>query len=68
MPTLPADNGGLKMVVWANEAKLTLQGVITSRRPGFGISVKFTEMTNEVREQLQRFIQSHSVFRGSVPS
>jgi len=31
---------------------------MVSRRPGFGISIKFTEMTQEVRQELQRFIQS----------
>lgn len=61
MPTLPPESGGLKMVVWVNEAKLTLQGVIVSRRAGFGISIRFTEMTKEVREHLERFIQPHSM-------
>lgn len=58
MPTLPPDTGRLKMVVWANDTKLAMQGVVVSRRPGFGISIKFTEMTEEVRQELQRFIQS----------
>jgi PilZ domain len=58
MPTLPPDNGRLKIVVWANDIKLTMQGVVASRRPGFGISIKFTEMTEGVRQQLQRLIQS----------
>ncbi len=58
MPTLPPDKGQLKIIVWANAAKLTLHGVVVSRRPGFGISIKFSEMTNDVREQLQRLIQS----------
>jgi hypothetical protein len=39
-------------------AELYMQGVMVSRRPGFGISIKFTEMTEEVRRQLHRFIQS----------
>lgn len=63
MPTLPPDQARLKIIVWANDAKLAIQGVVASRRPGFGISIKFTEMTEEVRQQLQRFIQS-SVVRG----
>jgi hypothetical protein len=58
MPTLPLDMGRLKIVVWANDNKLAMQGVMVSRRPGFGISIKFTEMTEEVRRQLHRFIQS----------
>jgi hypothetical protein len=63
MPTLPPDKGRLKIVVWINDTKLAIQGVVASRRPGFGISIKFTEMTEEVRQQLQHFIQSAPVGR-----
>jgi PilZ domain len=56
MPTLPPENGALKVVVWLNDTKLTLQGVMVSRRAGFGISIKFTGVTAEVREKLERFI------------
>lgn len=58
MPTLPPDQARLKIIVWAADNKLAMEGVVASRRPGFGISIKFTEMTDEVRQQLQRFIQS----------
>jgi hypothetical protein len=58
MPTLPPDQGQLKITIWADNAKVTMRGVVASRRPGFGISIKFTEMTEEVRQQLPRFIQS----------
>jgi hypothetical protein len=58
MPTMSADEGRLEIVVWANDIKLVIPGVIASRRPGFGISIKFTETTEEVRQQLQRFIES----------
>jgi hypothetical protein len=64
MSTLPEDKRRLKIVVWVNDNKLAMQGVVASRRPGFGISIKFTEMTEEVRQQLQSFIQSHLVVRG----
>ena len=63
MPTLLTDQGQLKITIWANNAKLTMRGVVASRRPGFGISIKFTEMTEEVHQQLQRSIQSLA-FRG----
>ena len=58
MPSLSADVDRLKMIVWANDIKLAIQGAVVSRSPGFGISIKFTEMTEEVRQQLQRFVQS----------
>ncbi len=59
MPTLPPENGKLKIVVWANQVKLTLQGMVASRRPGFGISIKFTEINSEMQEQLQHLVRSH---------
>ena len=68
MPTLLPEDGDLKMVIWANGVKLTLQGVMAGRRPGFGISIRFTEMTNEAREQLQHFVQSLLMVRDPVPS
>jgi hypothetical protein len=64
MSTLPEDKSRLKIIVWANEAKLAMQGVVASRRPGFGISIKFTEMPEDVRGQLQRFIQSRFAVHG----
>jgi c-di-GMP-binding flagellar brake protein YcgR len=64
MSTLTEDKSRLKIIVWANEAKLAMQGVVASRRPGFGISIKFTEMPEDVRGQLQRFIQSRFAVHG----
>ncbi len=58
MRTLPPDQGQVKIMVWANNTKLAMRGIVASRRPGFGISIKFTEMTEEVRQQLRFFIQS----------
>ena len=69
----PADGSGLareterlcvRIVIWSNDTKLAVRGVVVSRRPGFGISIKFTEMTEEVRQQLQRVIQSLIVRSG----
>ena len=58
MPTLAPDKARVRIVIWSNDAKLAVHGVVVSRRPGFGISIKFTEMTEEVRQQLQRVIES----------
>jgi hypothetical protein len=57
MPTLP-EGDRLRIVIWANDTKLGLHGVVASRRPGFGLAIKFTEMTEEVRGHLQRFVRS----------
>jgi hypothetical protein len=58
MHTLPPDQEQVKIMVWANNTKLAMRGIVASRRPGFGISVKFTEMTEQVRQQLRFFIES----------
>ncbi|HEX3351874.1 MAG: PilZ domain-containing protein [Terriglobales bacterium] len=63
MSTLPPDKSRLKITIWVNENKLAIQGVVVSRRPGFGISIKFTEMADDVREHLQRYIQPRLVPR-----
>ena len=58
MATLVPDKAQVKLVVWVNDTKLAVQGVVVSRRPGFGVSIRFTEMTEEARGQLQLFLQS----------
>lgn len=58
MATLAPDKAHVKLVVWVNDTKLAVQGVVVSRRPGFGVSIKFTELTEEARGQLQLFLQS----------
>jgi len=58
MHTLPPDQEQVKIMVWANNTKLAMRGIVASRRPGFGISVKFTEMTEQVRQQLRFYIES----------
>jgi hypothetical protein len=58
MPTLPPDKARLKILLWVEHNKLAMQGLVASRRSGFGISIKFTEMTEEMRRQLQGFIES----------
>jgi hypothetical protein len=64
MPTLAPDKARARIVIWSNDSKLSVQGIVVSRRPGFGVSIKFTEMTEEVRAQLQHFVQAHSLRRG----
>jgi hypothetical protein len=64
MATLAPDKARVKIVIWANDTKLTVHGVVVTRRPGFGVSIKFTEVTEEVQGQLQRFIQSQLAASG----
>ena len=58
MPTLTPDKARLKIIVWADDNKLAIRGVVASRCPGFGISIKFTTMIEDVRKELQRIVQS----------
>lgn len=64
MSALPEEKSRLKLIVWVNDSKLAVKGIVVNRRPGFGISVKFTEMSEEAQEQLRRFVQSHLGLRG----
>jgi hypothetical protein len=57
--TPPQERNLLRKTWGASEClAVAVHGVVVSRRPGFGISIKFTEMTEEVRQRLQRIIQS----------
>jgi hypothetical protein len=62
---LPIEKSRLKIIVWVNDAKLTFKGYVVSQRHGFGISMRFTEMTNGVREQLQALSRPTRVFAES---
>ena len=64
MTTLPGNKGELKIAIWISETKIKVKGVICGRRPGFGVGIKFTEMSEETRETLQRFLQSRLAARG----
>jgi hypothetical protein len=64
MSALPKEKNRLKLIVWVNDSKLAVKGIVVNRQPGFGISVKFTEMNEEAQERLRRFVESHSGFRG----
>jgi hypothetical protein len=64
MSALPKEKSRLKLIVWVNDSKLAVKGIVVNRRPGFGTSIKFTEMTEEVHEQLRRFVQSLLGLRG----
>jgi PilZ domain len=48
----------LKIGLWINESKLWLGGKVVNSRPGFGIGVQFTEVTEQDGERLQQFLKS----------
>lgn len=63
MSALPKEKSGLKLIFWLNDVKFAVKGIVVGRRPGFGISIGFTEMTDEVLGQLRRFVQFHTIRR-----
>ncbi|MGA8493083.1 MAG: PilZ domain-containing protein [Terriglobales bacterium] len=48
----------IKMALWVKDFKLRAKGEVVTSTPGFGIGVKFTEMTEQDRNQLKQFLES----------
>lgn len=56
---IPLDVGGrVKLILWVKERKLFATGRVTSRRPGFGNGVQFTEMSALDSQKLTEFLQA----------
>jgi PilZ domain len=51
-------NTRLKIGLWINESKLWISGKVVNSRPGFGIGVQFTDISEEDSERLQQFLKS----------
>jgi PilZ domain len=48
----------IKIALWVKEAKVWASGEVVTSTPGFGIGVKFTEITPDDKRQLQDFLDS----------
>lgn len=48
----------LEVVLWLDGVKLRLAGEVVSASPGFGIGVRFTDVSPQSQELLQRHVQS----------
>lgn len=48
----------LKIGIWIKETKLWASGKVVSSRPGFGIGVQFTSMSQQDTEQLRQYLKS----------
>ncbi|HUK26293.1 MAG TPA: PilZ domain-containing protein [Terriglobales bacterium] len=53
----------VKIGLWVNENKLWLSGKVVNSRPGFGIGVQFTEVSESDAERLQLFLRSITQLR-----
>ncbi|HZR56057.1 MAG TPA: PilZ domain-containing protein [Terriglobales bacterium] len=51
----------IKIGLWIQEVKLWVDGVVTSSTPGFGIGVKFTEISEEDSKRLQQHLKTLSL-------
>jgi hypothetical protein len=53
----------IRVALWVKEFKLWANGEVVTSTPGFGIGVKFTEMTEPDRNQLRQFLDSMTRIR-----
>ena len=53
----------IRIALWVKEFKLWANGEVVTSTPGFGIGVKFTEMTEQDRNQLNEFLDSMTRLR-----
>ena len=48
----------IKIALWVKDYKLWATGEVVTSTPGFGIGVKFIEMTDQDKNQLREFLDS----------
>jgi c-di-GMP-binding flagellar brake protein YcgR len=48
----------LKITLWIGETKIQAKGVVVSNHPAFGNGIKFTELAEEDKEGLKRFLDT----------
>jgi hypothetical protein len=58
MPIPLAKGEKLKIGIWIEQVKLWAQGTVTTSTPGFGIGIKFTEISDSDLERLKQFLRT----------
>lgn len=58
MPMPLAKSTRLKIGLWINESKLWISGRVVNSRPGFGIGVQFTDISDDDATRLEQFLKS----------
>lgn len=56
MPLQPGTR--LKISLWVKDNKVVAEGVVANSRPGFGVGIRFTEMSREDSERVKEFLKS----------
>jgi len=58
MPMPLALGTKVRIGLWIDQNKLLMTGKVVNSRPGFGIGIHFTEVSEQDAEQLRRFLKS----------
>jgi hypothetical protein len=58
MPNPLPQGTQIRIALWVKEFKLWANAEVVTSTPGFGIGVKFTEITDQDRNQLKQFLES----------
>ena len=58
MPIPLKEGTKLKLVLWIKQTKLRVAAEVASSRPGFGIGVQFTEISEEEIVRLKDYLKS----------
>jgi len=56
----------MKIMLWLKDDKIVAEGVVANARPGYGVGVRFTEMSAEDSGRLKEFLSS--MVRIPIPS
>jgi PilZ domain-containing protein len=48
----------LKILLWLKEDKVMAEGIVANSRPGFGVGIKFTELSPRDADRLRDFLKS----------
>ena len=48
----------VKLGLWLNQTKLTVNGRVVNSRPGFGVGIQFAELSAQDAEYLRQFLKS----------
>jgi len=58
MPNPIPKGAQIKIALWVKDFKIWANAEVVTSTPGFGIGVKFTEITEQDRNQLRQFLES----------
>ncbi|HET9407922.1 MAG TPA: PilZ domain-containing protein [Candidatus Sulfotelmatobacter sp.] len=56
----------VEIVLWIGQEKVLAKGVVVSNHPAFGNGIKFTQVSEDARIKLQKFVESLDPFRRSA--